>query len=165
MGIIDGYLLLCHGISEQIKDKTVSTRKYNDRTVYDWFNDSFSFDCGSPALNPPHVPIGDSPRLNKTAWYTSDPLTDAISITPGYSVSTLTTPSDPPQLPEQNYDYPDTLHTIMNDNPFRGNMTRGYCSRFHDGIICYKNWDSIDTRVTLTTGFITVTDLSEWFHS
>ena len=34
MGITDGKLLFCHGISEQIKDKKISMREYNYRTVY-----------------------------------------------------------------------------------------------------------------------------------
>ena len=60
MGITDGKLLFCHGISEKIKDKTISMREYTDRTVYDWFNNPFSGDCGSQYLNIPHITIDDS---------------------------------------------------------------------------------------------------------
>ena len=35
MGITNGKLLLCHGISEQIKDSTISNIEYNDRKVND----------------------------------------------------------------------------------------------------------------------------------
>ena len=35
MGITDGNLLFCHGISEESVDNIISTRDYNHRTVYD----------------------------------------------------------------------------------------------------------------------------------
>ena len=111
-------------------------REYNDRKFYDWFNEPFSIYCGSPDLNLPHIPIDDSPRPNKISWYTFDPLPADISVTPGYSVIKMTTPFYSPQLIEAIYYDPDTLHTIISDNPFCGRMTRGYCSRFHDGIRC-----------------------------
>ena len=60
MGLTDGNLLFCHGISEKSKDKTISMREYTDRTVYDWFNNPFSGDHGSPNLNIPHITIDDS---------------------------------------------------------------------------------------------------------
>ena len=99
-------------------------REYNNRTVYDRFNNPFSVDFGRPALNITHTPIDDSPCPNKRAQYTSDPLPAAISVTLGYFVSTLTTPSDYPQLLEPNYDDPDTLHIILSENPCRGSMAR-----------------------------------------
>ena len=67
---------------------------YNDRSVYDCFNNPFTVDCGIPTLNLPSITIDDSPRQKKIARYTSDPLPAAIYITPGKSVSTLTNPSD-----------------------------------------------------------------------
>ena len=135
-------------------------RESNDRIIYDWFNNLLSVDCGSPALNFPHFAIDDSPHPNKRSRYTSDHLPDAISVTYGYYVSTLTTPSNSPKLLEPNYDDPDTLHTIMSGNPYHGRIKRGYWSRFHYGIIYYKNWCSNYQRVPLTTVFINVTDLS-----
>ena len=48
MGITDGELLLCHGFSEGNVDKKISTRKYNNRTFYDCFNNTFTADFGSP---------------------------------------------------------------------------------------------------------------------
>ena len=47
MGIKYGKLLFCAIISEQSKDKKISARKYNIRTVHDRFNNIFSFDFGS----------------------------------------------------------------------------------------------------------------------
>ena len=111
-------------------------REYSDMIVYDWFNNPFFVDCGSPDLNIPRIPIGDSPRPNKRDRYGYNMLTAAISVTPGYFVSKLTTPSDYPQIIEPDYYDPVNLHTIMSDNPCGGMMTRGYCSSFHDGIIC-----------------------------
>ena len=37
MGITDGKLLYCHGVTEGNKDKKISTLEYNNRTVYDCF--------------------------------------------------------------------------------------------------------------------------------
>ena len=34
VGIIDGKILFCHGISDRTKEKMISIRDYNDRTVY-----------------------------------------------------------------------------------------------------------------------------------
>ena len=38
MGIKDGKLLYCHGVAEGNKDKKILTLEYNNRTVYDCFN-------------------------------------------------------------------------------------------------------------------------------
>ena len=100
-------------------------REYNDRKVYDLFNNPFSIDCGSPALNIPQIPIDDSPLLNNTARYIFDPLTAAVSVASGYSVSKFTSPFDSQLLLEKHYGCPKTLHTIMSDNPFRVRITRG----------------------------------------
>ena len=83
MGIADGNLLLCHGISEKIKYNTISNIEYNDRIVYDRFNDTISIDCSRPDLNLPHTPIDDIAHPNKRAWNTFDPLPAAIYVTPG----------------------------------------------------------------------------------
>ena len=48
MGITDGKLLYCHGVAEGNKDKKISTLEYNNRTVYDCFNNPFTDDCGIP---------------------------------------------------------------------------------------------------------------------
>ena len=58
----DGKLLFCHDISAQIKDKKFSMREYNNRTVYDCFNDIFTFYGHNPYFNLLPMPIDDSPR-------------------------------------------------------------------------------------------------------
>ena len=98
MGITEAKLLFCHGIPDQSKYKKISLREYNDRKVYEWLNNQFIFYGGIKYLNLPHMPIGDSFRPNKRAYYTPDPLSSAISVASGNSISTLTTPSDPPQV-------------------------------------------------------------------
>ena len=83
MGIKDGKLLFCHRILEQSKDNTISIREYSDRKIYEWLNNPFSIDFGSPALNLPRIQIDDSPRPNKISLYKFDPLPSAISVTSG----------------------------------------------------------------------------------
>ena len=34
MGITDGKILFCHGISQDSEENTISTKEYNNRTVY-----------------------------------------------------------------------------------------------------------------------------------
>ena len=165
MGITYAKLLFSHGVPEQSKDKTISTKEYNDRTVYHCSDNHFSVDSGTPDLILPPIPIDDSPHPNKKARYTSDPLPADISVTSGKSVSTLTTPSGHPQLFEPKSDNHDVHHTIMSDKPFHGRTKRGYCSRCHGGKRYYKNRSSIAPHVQLTKGFITVMDLLEWVHS
>ena len=41
MGIIDGNLLYCHGVSEVNMDRKISKLEYNNRMVYDCFNNPF----------------------------------------------------------------------------------------------------------------------------
>ena len=61
MGITDGKLLYCHGVAEGNEDKKISTLEYNNRTVYDCFNNPFTADCGSPAMHLPPITIDDRP--------------------------------------------------------------------------------------------------------
>ena len=60
MGNTDGKLLYCHGVAEGNKDKKISTLEYNNRTVYDCFNNPFTADCASPAMHIPPITIDDS---------------------------------------------------------------------------------------------------------
>ena len=46
MGITDGKLLFCHGVAEGNMDKKFLTLEYNNRTVYDCFNNPFTADLG-----------------------------------------------------------------------------------------------------------------------
>ena len=61
MGITDGKLLYCHGVAEGNEDKKISTLEYNNRTVYECFNNPFTSDCGSPAMHLPPITIDDRP--------------------------------------------------------------------------------------------------------
>ena len=65
--------------------------EYNNRTVYDWFNNPFPVDGVSPSLNIPPIPIGDITRLNKISQYSFDPLPYAIYVAYGNSGNALTT--------------------------------------------------------------------------
>ena len=61
MGITYGKLLHCHGVAEGNEDKKISTLDYNNRKVYDCFNNPFTDDCGSPAMYLPPITIDDRP--------------------------------------------------------------------------------------------------------
>ena len=67
MGITDGNIFFCRSSSEQSRDKKISMRDYNDRTVYDCFDNPFPFYCGSPYLNLPLMPTDDSSKPSKRA--------------------------------------------------------------------------------------------------
>ena len=93
IGIKDGKLLYCHGVSVGNLDRKMLTLEYNNRMVYDYFNDYFTADCGIPALNISPIIFYDRPRLHKRARYTPYLLPAAISVASENSFSTLTTPS------------------------------------------------------------------------
>ena len=65
MGITDEKLLFCHGISEESVDRKILIGDYNIRTVYDFFNNTFTADYGSPAMHLPPITIYDRPPQNK----------------------------------------------------------------------------------------------------
>ena len=69
---------------------------------------------------------------------TSDTIPDDISVTSKKYVSILTTPSDTPQVLVLYYDDPNTKHTIMWDNTFRGRTTIRYCFNLYDGKIYHQ---------------------------
>ena len=50
-GTPDGILLFCHRILEGSVEKTISTRKYNIRTVYDCFDNTFPYNWVIPDFN------------------------------------------------------------------------------------------------------------------
>ena len=58
------------------------------------------------------MPIDDSLRLNKIAFYNPDLLTPAISVASENPVSTLITPHNSSQFIILNYDAPNTDHAI-----------------------------------------------------
>ena len=61
MCIAYGKLLYCHGVEEVNEDKKISTLEYKNRTVYGFFNDPFTADCGIPAMHLPPITIDDRP--------------------------------------------------------------------------------------------------------
>ena len=129
MGITYGKLLYCHGVAEGNVDKKISTLDYNNRTVYDCFNNPFIADCGIPDMHLPPITINDRPPPHKRAQYAPDLLPAAISVASENSVSTLTTPSDSPDLLPN--DYPNTLRVLKKDVPLKGRFRRGYCCMIH----------------------------------
>ena len=134
MCIADGKLLYCHGFAEGNVEK--STLEYNNRTVYDCFNNPFTSDFGSPYLHLPPITIGDIPPPHKINRCTPDLLPDAISIASENYVSTLTTPYDSPDLLPA--DASTHIHIMKKILPFQGRFNRGYCCRKHSKIRCYK---------------------------
>ena len=111
MGITDGKLLYCNGDAEGNMCKKVSTLEYRHRTVYYCFNNNFTAIFGSPDLRLPPINIDDRPPQHKIARYNPDLLLSDISVASENSVSTLTTPSDMPDLLPTND--PTTIH-VMN---------------------------------------------------
>ena len=137
MGISDGKLLYCHSVAEGNVDKKISTLDYNNRTFYDWFNNPFTSDFGSPDLHLPPITIDNRPRLHKRARYTPDLLPYAISVASEDYVSTLTTPSDSPDLLPS--DDLNTLYVMKKYVPLKGGVNRGYYCRENGRIRCYRN--------------------------
>ena len=136
MGITDGKLLYCHGVAERNKDKKISSLEYNNRTVYDWFNNNFTDDFGSPDLNLPPITFDDRPRQHKISHYAPDLPPDNISVASENYFGTLTTPSDSPDL--LTYDDHNTLHVMKMDVPFLGRVHRWYGCWKNDRKMCYK---------------------------
>ena len=97
MGIIDEGIIFCHGISEGNVDKKISTGEYNNRKVYDCFNEPFMDDFFSLALNLLPITIDDRPHRHNRAQYTPYLLPPAISVASENFVNTFTIPSDSPQ--------------------------------------------------------------------
>ena len=133
-GIKDGKLRYCNDNVEGNVEKKISTLEYNNRTVYDCFNIPFTADFGSPALHWPPIKIDDRSCLYKRARYTLDLLPAAIYGASENSVSTLTTPSDSPDI-LPSYDA-NTIHVMKKYVPFKGRVNRGFCYSKYTQIIC-----------------------------
>ena len=136
MGITDGKLLYYHGVAEGNEDKKFSALEYNNRKVYYCFSNPFTDDCGSLAIHLPPITIDDRPPGHKRARYAPNMLPAAISVASEISVSTLTTPSDSPDILPT--DDPKTLHFLKKDVPVKGRVHRGYCCSKHGRKRCYK---------------------------
>ena len=120
MGIIYVKILFCHGISKESEDRNISMREYNNRTVYEFFNNIFPDNFGSPELNLTPITIDDRTRLQKISRYTLDLLSVVISVASENSVSNLNTLSDSIRLFLLPFNYNNPLHTIMKDEPYCG---------------------------------------------
>ena len=135
MGISYEKLLYWHGVSEVNVDRRISTLYYNS-TIYDCFYNPFIDDFGIPDLNLPPITFGDRPRPHKISCYTPDLLLAAIYFATGISFSTLTTPSDfPDLLPSVD---PNTLHVMNMYARVLGRVHRVYFCRKHNQKGCYK---------------------------
>ena len=161
MGIIYANILLFNGISWGNRDNKITMRGYNDRIVFDCFNDPFPNKCGISALNLPPVTIDDSPHPKKTSHYTSGPLLATIYVASKNSVGTLTSPCESPTLHFFGSKTPATDHNMMKDEKFCETRQRGYCDRRHDGIRCYKNPGYSASHLLIIIWFITVIDLTK----
>ena len=136
IGITDGNLLFCHGISEESTDKKISTIEYNNRTVYECFNNPFPDYFCSPYLNINPITIDDRPCLHKISCYTPDLLPSAISVASGNSVSNLTAPPDSPHLLLLTSDDPNPPHVIKKNETYRSRVKRGYYFRkYYENIL------------------------------
>ena len=129
VSITDEKFIFCHGISEWSVDKKNSTRNYNNRKVYDCFNNPFPVDFGKPYLNLPPIIIDDRPHLNKRDRCTPDFLPDVVYFASGNYVSDLTITSDYPRVPLINSDDPKPPHSNNKDESYSCRVKIGYCCR------------------------------------
>ena len=74
MGITYAIMLFCNFISDLIRDKKCLIREYNNRAVYDCFNNPFPFDFHIPFFNLPPITLDGSYIPNKISHYTPYPL-------------------------------------------------------------------------------------------
>ena len=109
--------------------------EYNDRMIYDWFNNPFPDDFSSSDLNPHTIPIYDSPLPDKISEYTPDLSLSDISVAPESFLCILITPYDYSQVLVLNYDYPNHHHEMNKDNPVHVRLKRVYFSSRPDGEI------------------------------
>ena len=117
-------------------DRKISTLEYNNRRVYDCFNNIFTDDCSIPYLNIPPINFNYRPHSHKRALYTTDLLPSVISVASESYLSTLITPSDLIYLLPS--DDLNTLHVMNMDVTFQGRVHRGYCFRNQNLKRCYK---------------------------
>ena len=89
----------------------------------------------------PPITFDDISLPHKRARYTPDLNPAAIYVASKNSVSTLTTPSDSPDLLPS--DYPNTTHVMKKYVPLLGRFNRGYFCRKHDKKYTTKRQGSI----------------------
>ena len=93
--------------------------------VYEFFNNTFPYDCGKPALNLPPIIIDDTPRPHKRDRYTPDLLLYYISVDSENYVSTLTTNSYLTRLILLPYDSHNPTHATKKYKPYPGRLKIG----------------------------------------
>ena len=128
--IADGKLLRCHGVAEGNVDMKISTSEYNNRTVYECFNNPFTDELGSPDLNLPLITFDDSPQPYKRARYNPGMLPATIYVALENSFSTFITPYD--SLDILPSDDTNTIHVMKTDVLVLGRLHIEYCCRKHD---------------------------------
>ena len=157
MGITDGKLLFCRGISEGSVYNKISTIECINRTVYDCLNNPLSADCGIPALNIYPITIDDRPLPHKRSRYTPDLLPAAISVASRNHVSTLIAHSYLPRLILLPSDDPNPPRAMKICEPYHGRLKIGYFYRKHDEKYATKRQSSIAPRALIKIrNFITV---------
>ena len=88
-------------------------------------------------MNLPPIAFDDRPCPLKMSFYTPDLLPAAIYVAFEKYVSSLTTPSDSPDLlPTDDHN---TLCVLNKYVPLKSRVHRGYYFRKHGQIRCYKN--------------------------
>ena len=86
------------------------------------------------------MPIDNILNPNKISRYTPDPIPATIYVASGNYVCNITTPYCYPQVILLNFDAINTYHVIIRDKYVYAIEKRGYCSRLHNGKICYKKY-------------------------
>ena len=132
MSIKDGKLIFFHGVSEGNVDKKIPTIEYNNRMVYDCFNNPFTAGFGIPALDIPPINIYNRPHPHKISRYIPYLLPATIYVVSENSVNTFTNPSDSPRILPLTSDYPNPPHTMKKDDLHCDRVKIWYGSRKHD---------------------------------
>ena len=123
MDITYGKLLYCNVVSEVNMDRKISIFEYNNRKVYDCFNNPFKYDFFSPAYNLPSMNFDDTPCPYKRSHYTPDLLSAAISVASENAFNNFTIPYD--ELYLLTTDDTNTLHVMKMCVPVQGRVHIG----------------------------------------
>ena len=159
MVITYGNPLYCPFVAEGNVDKKTSILEYKNRSDYECFNNPFTAKSGSPDLHLLLITIDYRSRMHKRSCYTPDLLPGFIFVAFGNYVSTLTTPSDSPQLLILPYDDTKPTYASNKYDPYRGRMKRGYCCRKNYEKYAIKRQGSIAPGAMIDTrNIITVMD-------
>ena len=123
--------------------------EYNNRTYYDCFDNPFTDYFGSPDLNIYPITIDDRPHPHKIACHTPYLIPAEIYVASENYSSTLTTPSDSPDLLHS--DDPNPLRVMNKNGPYSSRVKGGYCCRKHDEKDVTKRQGSIDPCALIKT--------------